>query len=1026
MADSNYEKLQKVLEELFMFDQADLDFGIYRIINVRRAEIRKFLDNDLLPQVKAALGELAAGDREAVQKELQELVAQLKAADVDPESSGKYRDLRAKLAEMPDGPAAEDEVYSHLAGFFRRYYSEGDFISQRRYKEGVYAIPYEGEEVKLHWANADQYYIKSSEQFRDYTFLLGDGRRVHFKLIDADTERNNNRAAAGKDRRFLLTGTDPVAEQDGELLIRFEYRPDTDGRKREVIDRATVATVLSDPAAAAWHTALSAAAPTNADPGRTLLAKHVNAYTGKNTFDYFIHKDLGTFLRRELDFYLKNEVMHLDDIDTDDAHALKVENYLAKLKAIRRIAHKIIDFVAQLEDFQKRLWLKKKFVVKTSWCVTLDRIDPNLYPEIAANEAQREEWVRIFAIDDLGGSLPPYTEPLTVPFLEANPHLPVDTALFSPEFTQRVLSGLDDLEDETTGLLIQGDNFQALGLIQERYSHAIRCVYVDPPYNTDASAIAYKNDYKSSSWITLVSNRLSLAIDLIAADGVVCCAVDDEQEKELRYLSELAFPRYLGTAVVRSNPQSRKKKGALSPSHEYAMFFGNGDESRIRPLVASDVRLGRYPLEDDRGRYAWLNLIRTGSGDRREDRPKLFFPIYVRPDNSIYVPRITWSESTRSYIIHDEPAEGEAVVYPIVESEAGIIEKRWHRGSDRISAEPGDYRVRRAQDGKVSIDFKTRMDDEAPPSTWWDKKEYASANYGAVELKELFGEKPFDFPKAVALVEDCLLAANGTAGATVLDYFAGSGTTAHAAINLNREDGGNRKYVLVEMGEYFDTVMKPRVLKAAYSRDWKDGKPVSRDGMSQLIKVIRIESYEDTLNNLRVPERREPVQQRLLDENDAVREEYMLRYWVDLETRGSPSLLTVEQFDDPWAYEMEIARGSAAETRPVKVDLVETFNYLLGLRVRHIDVVRGVTMLQGTLPSGEKVLVIWRKTAEMDSEALDKFLFSQSINPRDMEFAVIYVNGDNHLENSRRPDETWKVRLIEDEFRRLMFEEADR
>ena len=189
-------------------------------------------------------------------------------------------------------------------------------------------------------------------------------------------------------------------------------------------------------------------------------------------------------------------------------------------------------------------------------------------------------------------------------------------------------------------------------------------------------------------------------------------------------------------------------------------------------------------------------------------------------------------------------------------------------------------------------------------------------------------------------------------------------------------------------------------------------------------KVIRLESYEDALNNLEVD--RTEQQQLLLDDHDGLREEYMLRYWLDVETRGSASLLEIEQFDDPWSYTLKVARGSAAQTRPVTVDLVETFNYLIGLRVRHVDGIRGVTLVQGTLPSGERALVIWRKVADMPSEELDRFLFSQRINPRDMEFDVIYVNGDNHLENTRRPGETWKVRLIEEEFLRLMFETADR
>ena len=267
--------------------------------------------------------------------------------------------------------------------------------------------------------------------------------------------------------------------------------------------------------------------------------------------------------------------------------------------------------------------------------------------------------------------------------------------------------------------------------------------------------------------------------------------------------------------------------------------------------------------------------------------------------------------------------------------------------------------------------------------------------------------------------------------ALILDYFAGSGTTGHAVINLNREDEGQRKYILVEMGEYFDTVLKPRVLKAVYSKDWKDGKPVGREGVSQLIKVIRLESYEDTLTNLRVE--RTQQQASLLDgrAGDQFRRDYSLRYWLTEETRGSASLLDLDRFEDPWSYTLEVGQGSAAETKPLTVDLVETFSYLLGLRVQHVDHIRGVTLVQGTLPpgpgkaTGEKALVLWRNTREMDAEALDKFLWGQRINPRDLEFDVIYVNGDNHLENSRRSDETWKVRLIEDEFHRLMFETAE-
>ena len=188
----SFEKLKNKLSELFQLDQADLDFGIYRIMNMRRDEINRFMESDLLPQVREAFGEYKSSDKAEIQKELDKVVEGVEAAGMDPEQSPKVKKLRARLAEEAvDITALENEVYDHLYSFFSRYYDEGDFISLRRYKEGVYAIPYEGEEVKLHWANHDQYYIKTTEYFRDYAFKIPGGHRVHFKIVEADTEKDN-------------------------------------------------------------------------------------------------------------------------------------------------------------------------------------------------------------------------------------------------------------------------------------------------------------------------------------------------------------------------------------------------------------------------------------------------------------------------------------------------------------------------------------------------------------------------------------------------------------------------------------------------------------------------------------------------------------------------------------------------------------------------------------------------------------------------------------------------------------------
>ena len=430
-----YEKLKTLLKELFQLDRPDLDFGIYRVLHARSAEVSEFLDKDLLPQVKAAFGQYKTADKAELEKELSTVVAGIETAGMNPDDSPKVKELRAKLeSDAVDIGALESEVYDHLFGFFRRYYSEGDFLAKRVYKPGVYAIPYEGEEVTLHWANKDQYYIKTSEYLRDYAFRLRpddetNPMRVHFRLADAvEGEHGNVKATEGKNRVFILTppgdsGRDFVAEEDGdqgkELVIGFEYRPATltdwpdDERaekKRPPVQKnvSTLATervlAVADAGLAEWiaelgkpHVMSSGERASRAD--YTRLEAHLRRYTARNTFDYFIHKDLGTFLRRELDFYIKNEVMHLDDVENESAP--RVEQYLSKIKVIRRIAGKIIDFLAQLEDFQKKLWLKKKFVMETQWCITLDRIPVEFYPEIAANNAQRQEWVKLFAIDEV-------------------------------------------------------------------------------------------------------------------------------------------------------------------------------------------------------------------------------------------------------------------------------------------------------------------------------------------------------------------------------------------------------------------------------------------------------------------------------------------------------------------------------------------------------------------------------------------------------------------------------------------------
>jgi adenine-specific DNA-methyltransferase len=366
----------------------------------------------------------------------------------------------------------------------------------------------------------------------------------------------------------------------------------------------------------------------------------------------------------------------------------------------------------------------------------------------------------------------------------------------------------------------------------------------------------------------------------------------------------------------------------------------------------------------------------------------------------------------------DKTEEGYQRIYPI---NSKGEERVWRSSfvTGRKKAENGELIITNGKTVYQLIDHEGKR--ETLFSNWTDSK-YNAGIHGSNVLSDLGLGGIFAYPKSIYTLETALWALTyGDRSAFILDYFAGSGTTGHAVINLNREDDGNRKYILVEMGNYFDTVLKPRIQKVIYSKDWKDGKPVSREGSSHLFKYIYLESYEDTLNNLEI--KRTEAQQSLLEKSGSFLESYMLSYMLDVESRGS--LLKVKAFKYPFNYKLNISTGSVGETKPVAVDLVETFNYLIGLTVKHIDTIRGIKVIEGTNSKGQKVLVLWRKIAEMDNDKLDAWFNKQGYNTKDMEYDLIYVNGDNNLENLRREDMTWKVRLIEEEFHRLMFDVRD-
>ena len=1009
-----FNRLKAILREMFQLDRGDLDFGLYRIMNLKAAEIEAFLDHDLLPQVKTVLAGNTADRLAELEKELTSSLERARSLGVDPEITPMVCDLRERLYAAKADAAAETDVYNHLANFFARYYDEGDFMSLRRYSGGghtTYLIPYDGEEVKLHWANADQYYIKSTENYAAYVFTVGTGtekRRVRFEIAKADNEQDNVKETNGKQRRFLLAGgkdVETVELNGSDLIIRFEHRPLTEQEKKtcpgtgnkqqDQINQAARQRILKA-LKPEWVALLAGSSPTENNPDRTVLDKHLAAYTAKNSFDYFIHKDLGGFLRRELDFYLKSDVLNLDDLALGDA--ARLNRALARMRAVRHVADKIIAFLAQLEDYQKQLWLKKKFVLDTHYCVTLDRVPEVLYAEITANDAQREEWVNLFAIDagnnepTYSSPLPPgegqgegapYTNPLTVEFLKANPYLVLDTRHFDRNFTDRLLAALSEagpLDEQMDGLLIHGENFQALNLLQTRYKEQVKCVYIDPPYNTGNDEFIYKDRYKHSSWLAMMSERITLARQFLCSYGTFFTSVDYNEISGLKALLDVAFGNNHEGLISwrRRHNQPNDHTKMIGLVGEYLLAYAK-DATALRENGVGKLDLtGEYSNPDNDPRGDWSSKPwKVGSGQ----------------SGTRYIIK------TPTSIEFDEEWMGDESTYNAMLEDNRIIFPREGNGFPRKKY----FKFEREAEGQCA-------------TNWWEHS-YFGHNAGAnAVLSALFGIKNLiNNPKPTELVRGVVQVA-GRAVDFVMDFFAGSGTTGHAVVNLNREDGGRRKYILVEVGHHFDTVLLPRMKKVVHSPDWKDGKPVSRKGITQFFKYLRLESYEDTLDSLELTPP-DSAQQDLLARNPALAEDYRLRYALGEETTGSASLLG-KDFADPFAYTLSAVRDGTR--REVHVDLPETFNYLIGLRVESRRRIDNVLTITGTDAQGRHCLILWRNLHETNNATLSNWFTQhrENFGPPN----IIYTNGDHTLNALRRKNETWIAKTIELIFRELMFE----
>ena len=406
--------------------------------------------------------------------------------------------------------------------------------------------------------------------------------------------------------------------------------------------------------------------------------------------------------------------------------------------------------------------------------------------------------------------------------------------------------------DTTENLYIEGDNLDVLKLLQETYLEKIDVIYIDPPYNTGMSLV-YMNDFFMTSeeylaasgqfdesgnqlfqntesngrfhtdWLNMIYPRLRIAKDLLKETGILVLTIDDYEINTVTTVLNEVFgeENHLGTVIIKNNPSGRSTVKGFSVNHEYALFYSKTSKATLGRMKHSDEQKSRYKEQDDKGCYEWENFRKNGTDSDRADRPKQFYPLFFdKTANKLRVPSVTWNDSKREYDLNESIEADEVVLLPV---NPNGVEKVWKYGIERAKQIVSELLVKETPNGYELYRKKYLNDEGTLPHTWWDKPEYSARDNGTRILTNLFGpQKFFDFPKAPEAVKDALIAANLPSDGLVLDFFSGSATTAHAVMQLNAEDGGHRKFIMVQLPEKTDE--KSEAYKAGYKTICEIGK----------------------------------------------------------------------------------------------------------------------------------------------------------------------------------------------------------
>ena len=664
-------------------------------------------------------------------------------------------------------PHFREELFDKLYTFFKRYFTESGSIGFffTPYHQSVYERVYTNEQdVVLFWKTARLYYVKTDRLFRSMEVSM-DGFRFFFDVSTLEHKRANEKRELVfdfKERR-----------NDGTLVFTVTYSEK--GRTTKV---ANIRRAIKD--------ALNLRNYTSAVPSEDTLEQAFRLFERQSEVDYFICKDARSFLREQFDLWLWQYVLGKPG---EEPQTEWTQTRIRQLQALKRIAYKVIDLIAAFEDELVKIWNKPKFVLKSGYVITLDRIaerDKGLLDRIVEHPGfaeQVEEWRALGMVDENFTAESLWNRDLTGRHLHPRYRfLPLDTKYFK-DLELQIIGLFDDLDSALDGWLIKSENYQALNTLLPKFKEKVQTIYIDPPFNKEQDAdYFYSVKYKDSTWITMLENRIRLARDILRDTGSIFVRCDYNGNMYVRLLMNEIFGRenFRNEIIVRKTAYlSKREVKNLEQEVESLIDYCKNHEK----VFFERIWIKRKP--------EWVEM------QQKPNRGQTGKPIII--EGQIFYPK-----------------EGYC----------------WARGNEVSNRMYNEGRLK-VHGGKLYI----LLDKKAPGTNWTDIVGYAGNWHFPTENSEILLKR--------------VIESTSNEGDWVMDFFLGSGTTTAVAHKLRR------KWIGVEMGEHFYTVVLPRMKKVLFydksgiSKEKDVKEKYNENNAGGFFKYYELEQYEDVLRRAR-------------------------------------------------------------------------------------------------------------------------------------------------------------------------------